>query len=159
GAGANRRESNQDTQQRAHHYRQTGDRAIIQPGEAMGVKRRNLVAGDQSPCRQQEHNAENRRDQVTGATTAQLHDSTARASAVAGMLPVASSPIMRHSIVWLKPWTILPTVLVAAAKRRSVPTAVAGETPNSTIRTGVNSDPPPTPVAPMRAPTRKPTIV
>src|SRR5262245_6499624 len=36
----------------------------------MGVKRRNLVAGDQSPCRQQEHNAENRRDQVTGATTA-----------------------------------------------------------------------------------------
>jgi hypothetical protein len=40
-----------------------------------------------------------------------------------------------------------------------VPTAVAGETPNSSTSNGVISDPPPTPVMPTTSPTRKPENV
>jgi putative tryptophan/tyrosine transport system substrate-binding protein len=43
------------------------------------------------------------------------------------MLPVASRRTTRQSIVRLKPCTRLPTVLVAAAKSRSVPTALGQE--------------------------------
>jgi hypothetical protein len=50
----------------------------------------------------------------------------------------------------------VPTVLVDAAKRRSVPTAVAGCTPNSKISNGVINEPPPTPVMPTSKPTQKP---
>jgi hypothetical protein len=49
-----------------------------------------------------------------------------------------------------------PPVLVAAAKSRSVPTAVAGWTPNNRISSGVMSDPPPTPVIPTSRPPTNP---
>jgi hypothetical protein len=48
-------------------------------------------------------------------------------SAVSGTLLVASRPTMRQTMVWLKPWIRLPPLLVAAAHRRSVPTAVFAE--------------------------------
>src|SRR5947209_8724982 len=49
-----------------------------------------------------------------------------------------------------------PTVLVTAAYERSVPTAVTGLTPNTMIKSGVISDPPPTPVMPTSSPTQAP---
>src|SRR6185437_5272588 len=52
-----------------------------------------------------------------------------------------------------------PTDFVIAENQRSVPTAVAGAVPNSSTRTGVISEPPPTPVRPTMAPTRKPAIM
>ena len=52
-----------------------------------------------------------------------------------------------------------PTILVRAANQRSVPTAAAGATPNSSTRIGVISAPPPTPVMPTIAPTPKPASV
>jgi hypothetical protein len=54
------------------------------------------------------------------------------------------------------PWTTTPTTLVKDAKRRTVPTAVAGCTPNSKMSIGVMSDPPPIPVIPTRTPTKNP---
>ena len=36
-------------------------------------------------------------------------------SAVAGTLPEASRPTMRHLTVWLRPWTSVPIVLVTEA--------------------------------------------
>ena len=43
-----------------------------------------------------------------------------------GTLPAASRETMRQSIVPFLPWTNVPAVLVAAAKSKSVPTAVTG---------------------------------
>jgi len=48
--------------------------------------------------------------------------------------------------------------LVAAANSRSVPTAVAGATPKSTISNGVIRAPPPTPVTPTMVPTKNPEM-
>ena len=60
-----------------------------------------------------------------------------------GTLPLASRRTTVQSIVRANPWTKLPPVLVAAAKSRSVPTAVAGWTPNNRMSSGVMSDPEP----------------
>ena len=78
--------------------------------------------------------------------------------AALGTLPLASRRTTVQSIVRAKPWTRLPPVLVAAAKSRSVPTAVAGWTPNNRIISGVMSDPPPTPVIPTSRPPTNPQI-
>jgi len=83
---------------------------------------------------------------------------TAIVTTVIGMLPAASRRTMRQSIVWLNPCTRLPAVFVTAAYSRSVPTAAAGLIPNTRMSRGVISEPPPTPVKPTRAPTRKPEI-
>jgi hypothetical protein len=53
-------------------------------------------------------------------------------------------------------WMAVPAVFVVAAKSRSVPTAVSGWTPKSSISNGVIREPPPIPVRPTRAPTTKP---
>jgi len=55
---------------------------------------------------------------------------------VAGTLPQASRPTIPQRTVLLRPWTRVPTLLVAAAKNRSVPTAVARWMPNSTELAG-----------------------
>src|SRR5258708_2614572 len=68
------------------------------------------------------------------------------------------TPVRNRRNPQLNPCTRLPTVLVAPANRRSVPTAVAGETPNNRTRIGVISEPPPTPVTPTSAPTMKPAM-
>src|SRR6266516_3892963 len=70
-------------------------------------------------------------------------DSTRSVRAVLGTLPLASRRTTVQSIVRANPWTKLPPVLVAAAKSRSVPTAVAGWTPNNRMSSGVMSDPEP----------------
>src|SRR3954454_12722056 len=49
-----------------------------------------------------------------------------------------------------------PTVFVTAPYARSVPTAVTGLMPNTMIKSGVISDPPPMPVNPTRVPTPSP---
>src|SRR3954468_5983987 len=49
-----------------------------------------------------------------------------------------------------------PTVFVTAPYARSVPTAVTGFTPKTTISSGVISEPPPMPVSPTRQPTPRP---
>jgi len=75
---------------------------------------------------------------------------------VLGTLPLASRRTTVQSIVRANPWTRLPPVLVAAAKSKSVPTAVAGWTPNNRMSSGVMSDPPPTPVIPTNRPPTNP---
>ena len=79
-----------------------------------------------------------------------------RVTNVAGTLPDASRRTIRQSTVWFRPCTNVPTVFVAEAYSRSVPTAVAGWTPNSSTRIGVISEPPPTPVWPTSRPTKNP---
>jgi hypothetical protein len=54
------------------------------------------------PC-QQEGNAEESRDQIAGTTGAHIQRGAISASAVAGMLPVASRRTTRQSMVRLKP--------------------------------------------------------
>ena len=71
-------------------------------------------------------------------------------------LPIASVPTKRQSIVRAALCTMVPVALVEAANSKSVPTAVVGWTPNSKMSSGVNNEPPPTPVMPTRAPTQKP---
>src|SRR6266536_4947161 len=83
-------------------------------------------------------------------------DSTRSVRAVLGTLPLASRRTTVQSIVRAKPWTRLPPVLVAAAKSKSVPTAVAGWIPNKRMSSGVMSDPPPTPVIPTNRPPKNP---
>src|SRR5580658_2995668 len=73
-------------------------------------------------------------------------DSTSTVTIVAGTLPLASRPTTRQSTVRFAPCTSVPTLLLAAAYSRSVPTAVAGWKPNSSTSNGVINDPPPTPV-------------
>ena len=77
----------------------------------------------------------------------------------AGRLPRLSRPTTFQSTVPRRPCTQPPSVLVSEAYSRSVPTAVAGETPNNSTSNGVISDPPPTPVTPTISPTRKPDNV
>src|SRR3990167_10115369 len=72
---------------------------------------------------------------------------------------MASRPNTFQSTVPRRPCTQPPTVLVSEAYSRSVPTAVAGDTPKNSTSSGVISDPPPTPVTPTISPTRKPDNV
>jgi hypothetical protein len=60
---------------------------------------------------------------------------------------------MRQSTRRLKPNEAVATSFVLAENIRSVPTATAGDCPNTSINIGVIKDPPPTPVRPTRAPT------
>src|SRR6266496_1051819 len=83
-------------------------------------------------------------------------DSTRSVRAVLGTLPLASRRTTVQSIVRAKPCTRLPPVLVAAANSKSVPTAVAGWTPNNRMSSGVMSDPPPTQVIPTNRPPTNP---
>ena len=76
-----------------------------------------------------------------------------------GRLPAVSKPKMRHSMVLRRACTHTPPALVMAAKRRSVPTALTGGMPNKNTKSGVMSEPPPTPVKPTRKPTTKPESV
>ncbi len=75
---------------------------------------------------------------------------------LAGMLPLARRMTAGQWMLRAHPCTTPPPALVAAAYSRSVPTAVAGCTPNSRISKGVISEPPPTPVMPTSKPTLKP---
>src|SRR3989338_6898993 len=77
----------------------------------------------------------------------------------AGKLPRLSKPTTFQSTVPRRPCTQPPSDLVSEAYSRSVPTAVAGETPKSSTSNGVINDPPPTPVTPTISPTRKPDNV
>ena len=77
-------------------------------------------------------------------------------SAVPGKLPLANRRTIRQFTVPLSPCTMVPTLFVADAYSRSVPTAVAGWMPNTNISNGVINDPPPTPVCPTRRPTSRP---
>lgn len=63
---------------------------------------------------------------------------------------------MYHCTVPRARWVMVPALLVIDAKARSVPTATDGLTPNSKVRSGVISEPPPTPVMPTSRPTAKP---
>jgi len=55
-----------------------------------------------------------------------IQASTSNAAKAAGRLPLASSRTICQSIVPLARCTLVPTVLVTVANRRSVPTAVVG---------------------------------
>ena len=77
-------------------------------------------------------------------------------STVAGTDPAARSSATRQSTLPFLEWMAVPAVFVVAAKSRSVPTAVSGWTPKSSISNGVIREPPPIPVRPTRAPTTKP---
>ena len=66
---------------------------------------------------------------------------------------------MVQSTVLLKRWVMVPALFVIEAKARSVPTATVGETPNSSVSSGVISEPPPTPVMPTSKPTAKPAVI
>ena len=83
-------------------------------------------------------------------------DRTQIVSTVAGTDPAARSPATRQSTLPLLEWMAVPAVFVVAANSRSVPTAVSGWTPKSSISNGVIREPPPIPVRPTRAPTTKP---
>ena len=58
-------------------------------------------------------------------------------STVAGTDPAARSPATRQSTLPFLEWMAVPAVFVVAAKSRSVPTAVSGWTPKSSISNGV----------------------
>ena len=75
---------------------------------------------------------------------------------LAGMLPQASRITAGQWMVRTQPCDEAATGLGRRRIQRSVPTAVAGWTPNSMISSGVISDPPPTPVRPTSKPTLKP---
>ncbi len=83
-------------------------------------------------------------------------DSMTSVRMAAGTLPQAMRRTIRQSTVSRLPWTTEPAILVVAANRRSVPTAVCGLTPNSSTSSGVISEPPPTPVSPTNTPTSMP---
>ena len=82
--------------------------------------------------------------------------SSAMVASVPGTDPSASKPTSLHSTLPLRACTWLPAALVAAAYKRSVPTAESGWTPKSKISSGVMIEPPPMPVKPTSPPTRKP---
>src|SRR4030095_7710387 len=84
---------------------------------------------------------------------------TARVNSAPGMLPAASFATMSQRTWRRRECTAPPPALVTAAYSRSVPTAVAGLTPNSSTSKGVINEPPPTPVMPTMAPTTKPESV
>ena len=66
-------------------------------------------------------------------------------STVAGTDPAARGPATRQSTLPFLEWMAVPAVFVVAAKSRSVPTAVSGWTPKSSISNGVIREPPPHP--------------
>src|SRR6266536_2062271 len=84
---------------------------------------------------------------------------TARVNSAPGTLPAASLATMSQRTWRRRECTTTPPALVTAAYSRSVPTAVAGLTPNSSTSNGVINEPPPTPVMPTMAPTTKPESV
>jgi hypothetical protein len=73
-----------------------------------------------------------------------------------GTLPRSSRPTIGQSTRRLKPNEAVAAIFVAAANKRSVPTATDGDWPNSKTSMGVIIEPPPTPVRPTRLPTRSP---
>src|SRR4030095_5735631 len=85
--------------------------------------------------------------------------SSAILSRAAGRLPSASNLTIFQSTVPRRPCAQLPPILVSDAYNKSVPTAVAGATPNASTSSGVINEPPPTPVTPTMNPTRKPEHV
>ena len=56
---------------------------------------------------------------------------------------MASRPTMRQSTRRLKPNEAVATSFVLAENTRSVPTAIAGDCPKTSINRGVINDPPP----------------
>ncbi len=82
-----------------------------------------------------------------------------RVHTAAGILPSHRRRSTCQSTLPLCWWIEPPTILVTAANHKSVPTADAGATPNSSTRMGVINEPPPTPVRPTMMPTPKPAKV
>src|SRR5207302_10259105 len=93
-------------------------------------------------------------ESLPGSGTNRCNNS--KVTAEAGTLPAASQPTMLQATLPRRASAHPPPDLVNAAKRRSVPTAVTGATPNTSTSSVVISEPPPTPVAPTTNPTRNP---